>query len=270
MKLLSQSHYIEKILAKYNKYEKSPVRTPVDPTLHLTTNRGESISQLEYSRIIDSLMYLSNCTRPDIAYSISKLSRYTSNPGKEHWKALVRVLRYLRYTLTDGLHYTRYPAVLEGYSDANWISDSHDTKSTSGYVFTLGGAAVSWKSSKQTCIARSIMKSEFIALDKAGEEAEWLRNFLEDILIWPKPVPPIIIHCDSQSAIGRAQNSNYNGKSRHIRRRHETVKQLLSNGIISIDYVKSKDNIADPLTKGIPGEQVKSSSRKMGLKPVKS
>ena len=78
-------------------------------------------------------------------------------------------------------HYTGYPIVLEGYSDANWISDSKDSKSTSGYVFTLGGAAVSWKSSKQTCITRSTMESEFIALDKAGEEAVWLQNFVEDI-----------------------------------------------------------------------------------------
>ncbi|KAF5947104.1 hypothetical protein HYC85_017332 [Camellia sinensis] len=93
-----------------------------------------------------------------------------------------------------------------GYCDANWISDTRDSKSTSGYVFTLGGAAVSWKSSKQTCIARSTMESEFIALDKAGEEAEWLRHFLEDIPIWPKSVPAICIHCDNQSAIGRAQS----------------------------------------------------------------
>ncbi|KAF5959243.1 hypothetical protein HYC85_000452 [Camellia sinensis] len=167
-------------------------------------------------------MYLMNCTRPDIAYAISKLSRYTSNPGEDHWKAIIRVLRYLRFTCDHGLNFTRYPAVLEGYCDANWISDTKDSKSTSGYVFTLGGVAVSWKSTKQTCIARSTMESEFIALDKAGEEAEWLRHFLEDIPMWPKPVPAICIHCDSQSAIGRAQNHMYNGKSRHIRRRHNT------------------------------------------------
>ncbi|KAL0418236.1 UNVERIFIED_CONTAM: Retrovirus-related Pol polyprotein from transposon TNT 1-94 [Sesamum radiatum] len=111
-------------------------------------------------------MYIMNCTRPDIAYAVNKLSRFTSNPSKDHWKGLIRVLRYLKYTSNYGLHYTRYPAVLEGYSDANWISDSKDTKSTSGYVFTIGGGAVSWKSSKQTCIARSTMESEFIALDK--------------------------------------------------------------------------------------------------------
>ena len=79
-----------------------------------------------------------------------------------------------------------------------------DTKSTSGYVFTCSGAVVSWKSSKQMCIARSTMEFEFITLDKVGEEVEWLRQFLEDIPIWLKPVPAICIHCDSQSAIGRA------------------------------------------------------------------
>ena len=126
------------------------------------------------------------------------------------------------------------------------------------------------ESSKQTCIARSTMESEFIALDKAGEEIEWLRHFLEDIPIWPKSVPARCIHCDSQSAIGRAQSHMYNGKSRHIRRRHNTVRQLLSNGIISIEYVKSKDNIADPLTKGLARELVENSSRGMRLKLVKS
>uniref|UniRef100_A0A2N9FGI1 Retrotransposon Copia-like N-terminal domain-containing protein n=1 Tax=Fagus sylvatica TaxID=28930 RepID=A0A2N9FGI1_FAGSY len=208
--IFSQSHYIKKVLEKFGRYDDSPVKTPIDVNLHLTKNKGNGISQLEYSQIIGSLMYIMNCTRPDIAYSVSKLSRYTSNSGEDHWKAIVRVLRYLKYTLNYGVHYTRYPAILEGYSDANWISDTNDTKSTSGYVFTLGGAAVSWKSSKQTCIARSTMESEFIALDKAGEEAKWLRHFLEDMPMWTKPMPPICIHCDSQSAIGRAQNYMYN------------------------------------------------------------
>ena len=135
-------------------------------------------------------------------------------------------------------------------------------------MFTLGIAMVSWKSSKQTVIARSTMEFEFIALDKCGEEAEWLRHFLKDIPRWPKPVPPICIHCDSQSAIGRAQNSMYNGKSRHIRRRHNTIKQQLSTGVISIDYVKSKDNITDPLTKGLNRELVGKSSKGMELKPI--
>ncbi|CAN4109293.1 unnamed protein product [Withania somnifera] len=112
------------------------------------------------------------------------------------------------------------------------------------------------------------MKSEFIALDKCGEEAERLHHFLEDIPKWRKPLAPIRIHCDSQSAIGRAQSSMYNGKSRHVRRRHNTIRQLLSTGIISIDYMKSKDNIADPLTKGLNREVVEKMTKGMSVKPI--
>ncbi|PHT31922.1 Citrate-binding protein [Capsicum baccatum] len=137
----------------------------------------------------------------------------------------------------------------------------------SGYVFTIGGGAVSWKSSKQTCITRSTMESEFSALDKAGEEAKWLQNFLEDIPYCPKLVAPVCIHCDIQAAIGRAGSMMYNGKSCHIRWRHNIVRKLLSSGIITVDYVKSKDNVSDPLTKGLSREGIERTSKGMGLRP---
>ena len=266
--IVSQSHYIEKILKKFKQNDSSPMRTPVDVNLHLSKNNGKCLSQQEFAQAIGSLMYVMNCARPDIAYVVSKLSRYTSNPGPDHWKAIVRVLRYLKYAQNYGLHYSKYPALLEGYCEANWIFDTKDSKSTSGYLFTLGGGGMSWKSSKQTCIARSTMESEYIALDETGEEAEWLCHFLENIPIWPQPLPAICIHCDRQSIIGRAQSHIYNGKSRHIRRRQNTVRQLLSNGIRTIEYKRSKENIADPLTKGLTREQVSKSSRGMGLKPI--
>ena len=82
--VLSQSHYIKKVLEKFGRYDDIPVRTPVDVNLHLTKNKGNDISQLEYSRMIGSVMYIMNCTRPDIAYSVSKLRRYTRNPREDH------------------------------------------------------------------------------------------------------------------------------------------------------------------------------------------
>ncbi|XP_073307115.1 secreted RxLR effector protein 161-like [Primulina huaijiensis] len=155
---LSQSHYVETVLKKFNAYDSTPVKMPSDVNVHLAKNRGEPVSQLEYSGIIGSLMNITNCTRPDIACVVNKLSRFTSNPSDAHWKELTRVLRYLKHTSEYGLNYTSYPAVLEGYCDANWISDTKDSKSTSDYVFSIGGGAVSWSSSKQTCIARSTME----------------------------------------------------------------------------------------------------------------
>jgi len=82
------------------------------------------------------------------------------------------LLKYLRGTIDWCLHFNKFPAVLEGYCDANWVSDNDEVSSTSGYIFTLVGGAISWQSAKQTCIARSTMGSEFIALELAGQEVE--------------------------------------------------------------------------------------------------
>ncbi|KAK4374913.1 hypothetical protein RND71_005590 [Anisodus tanguticus] len=187
------------------------------------------------------------------------------DPRESHFAALKRIIRYVKGTLDFGLPlYPSAPNKLLSYIDADWAGCPDTRRSTSGYVFTIGGGVVSWKSSKQTCIARSTMESEFIALDNAGEEAEWLHDFLEDVPCWNKPVPSVMIHYDSQWALGRAHNAMYNGKSRHIQRRHKTVRQLITTGIISIDYIKSKDNITDPLTKGLPKDQMFCLSRGMG------
>ena len=116
--ILSHSHYIEKILKKFKQDDSSPTRTPVDVNLHLSKNNGKSISQQEYAQAIGILMYVMNCTRPDIAYAVIKLSRYTSNPSPDHWKAIVRVLRYLKYTQNYGLHqqYLKDTVTRIGYS----------------------------------------------------------------------------------------------------------------------------------------------------------
>ncbi|GJU95107.1 zinc finger, CCHC-type containing protein [Tanacetum coccineum] len=170
---ISQSHYIKKVLKKFNYFDFTPVSTPMDTSEKMMPNNGQAVSQLEYSRVIGFLMYDMTCTRPDIASVMGKLSRYTSNPG---------------------------------YTDASWISNTKDNSSTSGWVFLLGGGAISWASKKQTSITGSTMKSEFVALANAGKEAEWLRNFLLEISLWFKPIAPISIRCDSAATLEKAYN----------------------------------------------------------------
>ncbi|GKE05506.1 zinc finger, CCHC-type containing protein, partial [Tanacetum coccineum] len=127
----------------------SPVSTPMDPIEKLKLNTGNPIDQLKYSRAIRCLMYAMTSTKPDIAYVVGRLSRFTSNPSRKRWQAKTRVIKYLK-----------------------------DSSSTSGWVFLLGGGAISWASKKQTCITGSTMEYEFVALAATGKEAECLRNLI--------------------------------------------------------------------------------------------
>nr|KAJ0185704.1 hypothetical protein LSAT_V11C900469250 [Lactuca sativa] len=176
----------------------------------------EAVAQLEYASAVGSMMYATHCTRPDITFAVNKLSQYTVNLGTEHWKAMGRVLGYLKRTSTFELTYSSSNGILEGYSDASWIDHTSDSKSTSGWICTLAGGAISWVSKKQTCIAHSTMEAELIALAAAGKEAEWIRDLLMDIRLWDIPMPSIPMYCDSEATLSKVYNAVYNGKSRHV------------------------------------------------------
>nr|GFB42035.1 zinc finger, CCHC-type [Tanacetum cinerariifolium] len=192
--VISQSHYIDNVLKKFNYYDCTLVSTPLDTCKKSMPNKGQVVSQLEYSRVIGCLMYAMTCTRPNIQFDVGKLSRYTSNP------------------------------VLEGYTDASWISNIKDNSSTSGWVFLLASGAISWASKKQTCITGSIMEYEFVALSAAGKEVEWLKNLLLEIPLWVKPIAPISICCDSAATLAKTYSQMYNGKSRHLGLSHSMIR----------------------------------------------
>ncbi|GJX18686.1 zinc finger, CCHC-type containing protein [Tanacetum coccineum] len=244
---ISQSHYIEKVLKKFNYFDctperpflqhYTPVSTPMDTSEKLMPNNGQVVSQIEYSKVIGCLMYAITCTRPDIAFVVGKLSRHTSNPGTQHWQAIQRVLKYLMKTIDYRLTYTGYPLVLEGYTDARWISNTEDNSFTSGWVFLLGDGVIFWASKKQTCITGSTMETEFVALAAA-------------VLL----------------QLAKTYSQMYNGKSRHLGVRHSMIRELISNGVISIEFVRSQQNLADHLTKGLARDLVIKSAEEMGLK----
>ena len=266
---LSQSHYVEKVLSRFDYIDSKPSPTPYDPSVMLRKNRKIAKDQLRYSQIIGSLMYLASATRPDISFAVSKLSRFMSNPGTDHWHALERVMRYLAGTMSYGIHYSGHPAVLEGYSDSNWISDADELYATSGYVFTLGGGAISWRSCKQTILTRSTMEVELTTLDTATVEAEWLRELLMDLHVVEKPVPAILMNCDNQTVIVKVNSAKDNAKSsRHVKRRLKSVRKMRNSGVISVTYIQTDKNLADPFTKGLSRNVIDSASREMGMRPV--
>jgi hypothetical protein len=128
---LLKSHYVEKVLSRFGYNDYTPSPTLYDPSVSLSKNRRIARDQLRYSQIIRSLMYLVNATRPDISNAVSKLSRFVKNPGDMHWGALERVMRYLKGTMSYGIYYSGHSKLLEGYSDANWISDADELYATS-------------------------------------------------------------------------------------------------------------------------------------------
>ena len=137
-------------------------------------------------------------------------------------------MRNLIGTKSYDLFYKKSPTVIEIFSNADGNTLSSDSLSTTSYIFTLGSCAICWESKRQTIIAYSTMEVELIALALASEKENWLRDLLYEISLWEKPISPILIHCDSTTAIGRVKNRYYNGKSRPIRRKHNTVRSYLS------------------------------------------
>ncbi|GJU73263.1 zinc finger, CCHC-type containing protein [Tanacetum coccineum] len=141
--MLIQSHYIKKILKSFDSFNCLTVSPPFEVGSKLTYNSARILAQNKYAKVIGSLMYAMTCTRPDIAYAVGRLSRHTSSPDKEHWDAVNQVFKYLKKTMDYGLEYSGDPLVLEGYTNASWITDQEDYASMSGWIFTLGGGAVS-------------------------------------------------------------------------------------------------------------------------------
>ena len=149
-----------------------------------------------YQSAVGCLLYLATRTRPDIAYAVGNLSKFCTKPTKEHWTAVKRVMRYLKVTIGYGLLYSNEcNSECVGYSDADWAGDLTDYKSTSGYVFTFGGAAVSWKSKKQESVALSTAEAEYMALSMAAQEATWMRRLLSDLRYTPSH--PTVIYEDN-------------------------------------------------------------------------
>ncbi|XP_074569538.1 uncharacterized protein LOC141826187 [Curcuma longa] len=165
-----------------------------------------------YASAIGSLMYTMLCTRPDISYAVGLVSRFQSNPGSRHWKAVKRIFRYLKGTANYCLCFHGADMSLSGYTDADWAGDLDDRKSTSGYTFLLNGGAISWNSKKQACVALSTMEAEYVACAAAVQEAVWLRRFLKHLKITEDSGSPVTVYCDSQAAIAFSKDPKYHSK----------------------------------------------------------
>ena len=176
---ISQQSYQEKVLERFEMENCKPVSTPLEPgrKFQKLSDDEEAFDLKLYQQAIGCLTYASTATRPDIATAVGILSQFMSNPSKQHWVGVKRILRYIRGTSNFGLKFSAddKEPLIYGYSDADWAGDIETRRSTSGYVFQIGNSTISWCSRKQSSVAKSSTEAEYIALSFATQEAIWLR-----------------------------------------------------------------------------------------------
>ena len=203
-----------------------------------------------YRRMVGSLVYLI-VTRPNISYAVHQVSQYLSASRSTHYAAILRILQYLKGTLFHGLFYSaQSPLVLRAFSDADWAGDPTDRRSTTGYCFLLGSSLISWRSKKQTHVARSNTEAEYRVLADITSELLWLRWLLKDLGVSTSSATRL--YCDNQSAIHIAHNNVLHERTKHIEIDCHFIRNHLVHGALKLISVSSKDQLADIFTKSHP------------------
>eukprot|EP01018_Ginkgo_biloba_P032776 Gb_22530 [translate_table: standard] len=222
---MSQAKYGMDIMKKFNMSDCKPLATPIEFGLKLSKYEdSHSVDATLYKQLIGSLIYL-NSARPDIAYTVSLVSRFMADPKIEHWKTTKRILIYIRGTTDYGLQYKRIENFrLIGYTDADRVGDIDDRKSTSSFNFSLGAAAIAWRTKKQPTVSLSTAEAEYKAATTTTYEAVWLRRILQNL--HEEQEGPTEFFCDNQSTIQMTKNLVLHGRTKHIELQHHFITEL--------------------------------------------
>ncbi|GMI79054.1 hypothetical protein HRI_001574700 [Hibiscus trionum] len=254
---LTQKQYLKKVLQCFGMNESTKhVSTPLASHLKLssqlspkTDEEREYMAKVPYANAVGSLMYAMVCTRPDISQAVGVVSRYMHDPGKGHWQAVKWILRYLQQTVDVGLVFEQDETLgqfVVGYVDSDYAGDLDKRRSTTGYLFALAKAPVSWRSTLQSTVALSTTEAEYMAVAEAVKEAIWLNGLLEDLGVVQSHIS---LYCDSQSAIHLAKNQVYHSRTKHIDVRYHFVREIFEEGKILLQKIATAENPADMLTK---------------------
>ncbi|CAM8889062.1 unnamed protein product [Rhodiola kirilowii] len=249
---IHQQKYLKEVLLKYELNGSKTISTPSSPADSLSKEMNSPpTDQTKYRGMIGSLLYLTT-SRPDIMFSVCQCARYQADPREAHVKAVKRIMRYLNGTKDLVLWYPRDKSlVLEGFSDADYAGDRADRKSTSGMAQFLGSCLVSWGSKKQNSVALSTTEAEYVAAAACCAQLLWLQNQLSDFGLIFDNIP---IYCDNTSAISVAKNPTHHSKMKHIEIRHHFIRDCVEKDLVSIEFCRTEDQVADIFTKALHRE----------------
>lgn len=248
---LDQENYIETILERFNMKSAKTAMIPMVDIIEKTTSDMGQTTNFPYREAVGSLLYLSNKTRPDIAFSVGYASRNMENPTKTDINNVKRIMRYLNATKSDGIVYQRNQnqTKMTAYSDADFAGDTRTRKSTSGYVIYYCDGPISWCSRKQPVVALSSTEAEFISAAECVKEILFLRALYEEFLLTGEI--DIELKMDNQSAMSIIKNGQFNKRSKHIDVRFHFINEKIKEGLVKIQYLCSENMIADIFTKAL-------------------
>ena len=262
---LSQHQFIVELLHKFGMEDCIPKLVPMDKEQLYPCGEDEDETSYPYAELIGSLLYLLR-TRPDIAYAVGALARFMGRATDRHWEVAKGVLRYLKGTMHVGLVYQKGPSsdpILEGYCDSDHASDEVTRKSITGFVFTVNGTAVSWRSHQQTSVAHSSNEAEYVAGGESAREGLWLRTLWYDFNL---PLSVVPIKGDNQGMLAQVKNPIITSRSKHIGIQHHFIREKVANGEIQFAYVSTAENLADFLTKPVPNPKQRFCAQNIGLR----
>jgi len=257
--------------------------SPMESSIPLTTlmcptdpSEIDTMKSIPYREAIGSLLWLVAGTRPDIAFAVQSCARFCANPGMKHWKAVLRIFRYLHRTINFGLVYrssmyttadskiynscntitftnsddNNLQTSVTGYSDSDWGRDPDTRRSISGYLMFMNGCLIGWCCKRQTSVALSSMEAEYMALCLATQEAVWLIELMHNLNFMR--TNPITIFEDNQATIEFSNHNLHHAKSKHIQQRYHYTRESVKRGHITLAYVPTSENPADIMTKPLP------------------
>jgi hypothetical protein len=244
---ICQSKYIQNILEKFNMLDCNSSPIPMDPGLHLKPAENSDPERYPYAQVIGSLLYLTSCTRPDIAFAVNTLSRYLSCHDQSHSDAAIHIMRYLKGTIHQGLIFSRQSSFeLAGFSDSDHARCKITRRSVTGYVFTLGGAPISWKSKTQPTVALSSTEAEYMALTATICEAEYLQRVISEFGV---QCPKLQLFSDNNGAIAIIKKGSTTDRTKHIDIQHHFIHERYVDGHFALNEMRTQLMPADLFTK---------------------